>query len=86
MRLHAAEHLADDRVALRAAQALAKLLVGDRGDRSRHLLRIERREVDLPGCVLRHGHFPLLAHWIRAPEIAREITSRWISDVPSKIV
>jgi hypothetical protein len=26
------------------------------------------------------------AHWIRIPEIAREMTRRWISEVPSKIV
>jgi hypothetical protein len=25
-------------------------------------------------------------YWMRIPEMARAITSRWISDVPSKIV
>ena len=43
-------------------------------------------QIGRAGCVLRLGHLLLLSHWIRAPEIAREITSRWISEVPSKIV
>ena len=84
--LHAAKDLAEDLLALRAAEGLAKLLVGDGRDRPRHLLRIERRQIGSTGYVLRLGHLLLLSHWIRAPEIAREITSRWISDVPSKIV
>ena len=36
--------------------------------------------------LLHGGHAVAEGHWICTPEIARAITSRWISDVPSKIV
>ena len=36
--------------------------------------------------LLHGGHAVGEAHWICTPDIARAITSRWISDVPSKIV
>jgi hypothetical protein len=32
------------------------------------------------------GAFEQVSYSIRSPEIARAITSRWISDVPSKMV
>jgi hypothetical protein len=54
--LHAPEDLADDRLALRAAQGLAKLLVGGGRDRPRHLLGINRCEIGPDGCILRVAH------------------------------
>ena len=88
--LHAPEHLADDLPrACGPLHGLAQLLVGGltRSLRANSSGSIDD-EVDLLRRVLRRlAHRappPLIA--IRAPEIAREITSRWISDVPSKIV
>ncbi len=44
------------------------------------LLVLAERLAALGPCGVRFGH------WICMPEIARLITSRWISEVPSKIV
>ena len=54
--------------------------------KARSALSVLSRQAGTFGRAPRSAIRRCLSHWIWMPEIARAITSRWISEVPSKIV